>query len=702
MKIKCQFCDRIYNDPTASCPGCGAYNEAPEEEFFAPAPQPRPQPSAPPKRSYAVRIVSISVSLIFLLAFYVFRSNDFRTSSQSRDGSVATERASEEGIIELYKALEANPKDFGVVQKLTTLLYGAKRESEAREVSMYLLRGQCDDPSFYRGIAGAMQGSGDKGYAVRMYLCSYQISGEKADLELAAKSGSPADFMGTGPTSQSLEFLFRKPMSLITWEDVGQIKYISAHYDYIEISTEPYAEDEYSSRDAIQSFRVDNSSDDAFVYLYDLEQLEVYRSANLDEINLFALQGLRSLRLSNLSKSPDLNAIANLPLLESLHVGGSGITTLDGLDNLPGLRELSLEGTEIESLSMLASYRNIKSLLLRNNKKLTGLSSLEMMDHLEALHVERQDVLDFRFLEKMHSLSELALINTSVKDIYFLSQLETLEALTIRENSDLKSVSGIGELTGLKRLSVTASEFNMSGLDELASLNELEYLKLYNPTSLSMISGLSSIKTLELSSISLLRSISPIAGLVNLETFRVDSTSTNIGHFDYSMEALASLPNLTHVSIPGHSLYYSKPLFSIPTLEYLDLTGCRLEFSNLSGLKNVKTLKLGGTKWINGVQIWGSGGITNYGWNDVETDAALATAVGLEKLERLEINKTTLGDISFIGTLPNLEYADLADNYITDISPLSGSDSLREVNLSGNPVRDWSIAESWTHVYVVR
>ena len=137
-------------------------------------------------------------------------------------------------------------------------------------------------------------------------------------------------------------------------------------------------------------------------------------------------------------------------------------------------------------------------------------------------------------------------------------------------------------------------------------------------------------------------------------------------------------------------------------LEYLDLTGCRLEFSNLSGLKNVKTLKLGGTKWINGVQIWGSGGITNYGWNDVETDAALATAVGLEKLERLEINKTTLGDISFIGTLPNLEYADLADNYITDISPLSGADSLREVNLSGNPVRDWSIAESWTHVYVVR
>ena len=702
MKVKCRYCDRIYNNPDQPCPGCGAFNEAGPEFVQRPIQQLQPVPPKAPKRSNAVRVVSITMSAIFLLGLWLFNTNSSTTSSGI--ASIAQVNSNEVDIVELYKQLEENPLDFAIALKLTTILYSSNKQGEAREVAMYLPRGLCSEASFYREIASVMAKHSDKSYACRMYLCAYQLSGDPADLDSAAECGTPGELMKSGPTTQSLELFFRKPMSLITWEEVGNVKYFAPHYDYIELSLENPAEIEYDFADTVQSFRYDKAEDNEFVYLYGLVSLDIYKGTQLSDTNLFALQRLRSLYISNLSGSQALSDIANIPLLESLHVGGSGITLLEGLDKLPGLRTLSLEGTSIETLSILASYRNIKNLSLKNNKNLTGLSSLEMMDHLEGLHIERQEVLDFRFLEKMHSLKELSLIDTAIKDIFFLSQLNELEALTISKNSDLKTVAGIGELSNLRRLAITANEFNIKGVEEIASLTGLEFLRLYNPTSVSMISGLTSLKTLELNSLSMLDSLSPVAGLSNLETFRVDEHTGGFGYFQASLSPLASLPKLTHVSIPGWALYYSKPLLDIGTLEYLDLTGCRLEYSytGLSGLANVKTLKLGGTKWLSNVQIWNTGGITNYAWDNVDTNDAVSTISGLTALERLELANTELSDISFMPALPALEYVDLADNYITDISPLGEAKELREVNLSGNPVRDWSIAEGWTHVYVVR
>ena len=698
MKIKCAFCDRIYADTTEPCPGCGAYNEAPEEPAFRYVAPPQPQIHTKPKRSYAVRIVTLSMSLIFLVGLFFFLSDN-----PERISDVGIVQAvDQQSVLELYEILSENPADFDSVYKLTTILYSTNKQSEAREIAMYLLREQCTDVLFFRNIAESMLKYGDKSYACRMYLRAYQLSGNIADLDSATECGSPGELMPTGPTSQSLEFFFRKPMSLITWAEIGEVKYFAPHYDYIEMSLADPAEVEFNFKDTLQAFRFDRSEDSSFAYLYGLRELDVYTRLNFSDTNLFALQELHTLKISNLSNSPNLSAIANIPLLQNLHVGGTNITTLDGLDRLPKLQSLSLQGTSIESLSILASYRNIKSLSLNNNKNLTGLSSLEMMDHLEGLHVERQEVLDFRFLEKMHSLKELSLINTAIKDIFFLAQLDTLEALTINKNDDLKSISGIGELTGLKRLAVSANKFDISGLEEIANLTNLEWLRLYNPTSISMISGITSIKALELNSLSMLDSLAPAANLINLESFSVDAA--DYGYFDASLAPLASLPKLTHVSIPGWTLYYSNALFGIKTLEYLDLTGCRLEFSSagLSGLDNVKTLKLGSTKWLANVRIWGSGGITNHSWDNVDTDRAVSTVTGLANLERLELAKTELADIEFVPSLPSLTYLDLSDNYITDISSLSEATELREVNLSGNPVRDWSIAESWTHIYVVR
>jgi|GEM_PF-3551576 len=705
MLIKCQYCERIYDNPLQPCPFCGAVNEAPPK----PSPQAQPMQMRPQGQLTKVQKTSFLIGIVMLALCFVLAAMRNLPSSKKggpiSDSNMGTnsEMIATYDVVEMYKMLEEDPANFKIVLQLTQMLYRNGKTGEARAVAMHLPREQCSDAAIYREMAQIMQMDSDASYACRMYLCAYQLSADAADLASATKIGMPSEIMPNGPTAQALELYLRKPMSLVTWEEIGEIRFWGLRYDYIELSGASPAEMEYGFEDTVQSFPFDTVMDGAYVYLYGLSALNIYTSVQFSEVNLFALQSLRELSLANLSREPNLGGIVNIPFLESLHVGGSGIVSLDGLDRLPHLHTLSLEGTGIETLSALASYRNIKTLSLKNNKALTGLSSLEMMDHLEGLHIERQDVLDFRFLEKMHVLKELSLVNTAVKDIYFLSQLGTLESLTILRNSDLKTVAGIGALTGLRRLSITANEFKMDGVGEIRNLTALEWLRLDTPTSVSMISGLTALRTLELSSLAMLDSLSPVTGLVNLETFRVDSSLGGHGSFENSFAPLASLPKLTHVSITGWDLYESKALFGMKALEYLDLTGCRLAFgAGLGGLTNVKTLKLGGTRWIRNVQIWSDGFMQSVDWDDVSADEVAATLRGLTTVEYLTLNKIALADVSFLSSMTNLEHVNLADNYITDIAPLSEAEVLRQVNLSGNPVRDWSIAEGWTHVYVVR
>ena len=705
MKVKCLYCGRIYNDPTQACPGCGAFNEAlPEPVVSKPRPIPQNMPVHTPTKTqnHAIAVILVTVIIVSILLIGVFSYN--ANTQNITNNTNMTIISDEIDTTELYKSLEENPTNFDIVVELTTALYSHGKQSEAQSVAMTLFSKHCEDISIYHNIADIMQQYNDISYACRMYLCAYQLSNDDIDLASATECGTPGELMKNGPTVQALELFFQNPISMITWEDIGKIQYFSPHYDYIEMSLDNPTDLEYSFTDTIQSFRIDRSEDSSYTYLYGLCRLDIYTSTQFRDVNLFALQKLRSLYISNLTNSSNMGIISNLPQLEILHVGGSDITSLDGLDKLPQLHTFSLTGTSIESLSALASYHNIKTLSLKNNDKLTGLSSLEIMGHIEGLHIEDQAVFDFRFLDKMSALKELSIIDTSIKDISFLSKLGNLEALTIYDNDDLKNISTVGSLSNLRRLSITANKFNVTGVEEIANLTSLEWLRLYNPTSISMISTLTSLKTLELSSISILDSFAPIAGLTNLETFRVDTHTGGFASFDGSLSPLASLPKLKHVSIPGYALYHGKALFDVKTLTYLDLTGCRLEFASngFSKLKNLKTLKLSGTKWISNVQIWSDGGITNYNWDNVASDNAISTIVGLSTLEHLELAKTELVDISFIPSLTKLIYVDLADNYITNIAPLGNTQTLRQVNLSGNPVQDWSPAENWTHVHVIR
>ena len=53
-----------------------------------------------------------------------------------------------------------------------------------------------------------------------------------------------------------------------------------------------------------------------------------------------------------------------------------------------------------------------------------------------------------------------------------------------------------------------------------------------------------------------------------------------------------------------------------------------------------------------------------------------------------------LTDISFVSSLPNLEYLDIKDNYVTDITPLEGLGRLSTLHCAGNPVGNLRVLSS--------
>lgn len=97
--------------------------------------------------------------------------------------------------------------------------------------------------------------------------------------------------------------------------------------------------------------------------------------------------------------------------------------------------------------------------------------------------------------------------------------------------------------------------------------------------------------------------------------------------------------------------------------------GYRLKSSDLEPLKYAKNLKA-----------------IDFGHHDITT---LDFLKGLD-LELVILGDNMIEDISVLGEMPHLQYAELFMNRITDISPLANCEALLDLNLTGNYVTDLS------------
>ena len=313
-----------------------------------------------------------------------------------------------------------------------------------------------------------------------------------------------------------------------------------------------------------------------------LFSLRILQLNNCEELTkLVALRLLTELQELELMDCPKLISFEGLPKhsqLMRLDIRGStNPEELDGFENLsqlidlrrelipgplingqgepfsPLLRTLSIDSSfyTTENVKKLMGYTQLKKLwvspcfYLRN---IDGLpKSLQVLSLKQCVRLESiEPIAQLRDLRSLclHSYEE-----RSLKEFWFLPELQHLHTLKLEiSGSHAHDLSFLGALTGLRKLSLHYYE-NITSLNGIETLNQLEELELISCTSLQDVSGLKNFPNL------------------------IKLTISDCKKLQTGLEVLPNLPRLHSLAIGEEANQASDKLSQLTSLEELVLGG---------------------------------------------------------------------------------------------------------------------------------
>ncbi|MBR5090778.1 MAG: hypothetical protein IK093_15210, partial [Ruminiclostridium sp.] len=381
-----------------------------------------------------------------------------------------------------------------------------------------------------------------------------------------------------------------------------------------------------------------------------------------DEIaeQLLALKNLRSITFYRIN---DISSVKKLAPLESL----SEITLyecydlndISAINSLNNLKKVEVSCSDPTQISKLGKYDDLTVVLQIKDITPQTISVLASCGNLTG--VKQKGGYDDRL---SNSQVELLTTLTQLKKLYIDTTADKL--------TDLNCMSSLNDL---KELEVHLSRYYDSPKQDIStvmSMSGLEYLDISGhfdfPTNIGSLKKLKHLRIT--SSVDDHDDFSAIGLLTDLEYLEFDANYKDV---DYSF--LSGLKNLKSLTIDGTSANKLTPLTSLTNLESLSLTGALKRDYNdgidllkpLAQLKNLKSVD---------IYISGSSGDTNSnGW----TSRFYAPLGEIKSLTSLTITDTGMADVdlSFISGLGNW-FSDLRfrNMNITDLSFLSGKSVL--------------------------
>lgn len=185
------------------------------------------------------------------------------------------------------------------------------------------------------------------------------------------------------------------------------------------------------------------------------------------------------LKLLELSPSGpfQLPTAPNWPLLESLTINNSELTSLSSLGALPNLNALYLSNNSISSIASFADFSNLTSLYLSRNA-LTSLEGIASLTALTELSISNNEIADVSALSNTPLLKTLNISGLPINDVSVLAdlpELTTLYATGLDEITDWQVLSELPNLTSLDLSNTTADTLGYVG-----SLSQLTSFSTYN------------------------------------------------------------------------------------------------------------------------------------------------------------------------------------------------------------------------------
>ncbi len=398
---------------------------------------------------------------------------------------------------------------------------------------------------------------------------------------------------------------------------------------------------------------------------------------------------------------------------------------LQGMENLTSIAsEMSLDELydqipypeNIQSIEMLDTFfcsdcegiQNFPNLkVFTADSGIEDISRLSEMTGLEALYLGTYDVLDFSPLYNLTNLKALALDASHLKDISFIQSMPNLMYLSIANTDELKSIQPLEGCAGTLEqlfLSNTWGIEDYSVIEQLTNLTQLQLCVSYEDT-LPSFSGLQNLEYLELYGADDLHAIGEAKGLIylsldscNCEDMTFLSGLQNLEFLDLydmsgyfvSLQPVTQLPKLRILDISDSTAYTdAAALLGIPTLEEFYMNDCHIGFNINAVPANAHLHVLN----MNNAEIFELAD-PNYGWLQDSTPIALSEHTDMfanfPNLEILSLQGQELDSLSFVeeAGLSHLQILDIEDNYVLDLSPLTGLEELEYVYCGNNPLAD--------------
>ena len=298
---------------------------------------------------------------------------------------------------------------------------------------------------------------------------------------------------------------------------------------------------------------------------------------------------------------------------------------------------------------------------------------------------------------KNAELSRITLENLPISDLSPLALFPELNYIGARYCENLTSLDGIESLTNLNRLDCY-SGYALEDISALANLTNLKYLDLNsnNITDLSPLAGLVKLETLVLSG-NPITDMSPLANLPALESLGLGSTDIaaipeggttavtylTFGGYDSDLADIThiaewlSAEKEVQISLNFEVLNSLSGIEKIGSMDYLNVQGDNITNEDMAYLGKAHIRKL----------TLKSSAITD-----------LSAFSGNEFIEEFGIEAHDLTDVSPLASCPNLTYISIYKTPVTDISCLAGMENLRQLILTMTTVADVSCLASCTNL----
>lgn len=335
--------------------------------------------------------------------------------------------------------------------------------------------------------------------------------------------------------------------------------------------------------------------------------------------------------------------------------------------------------------SVLKKMMDTRTLDLSQNQLLQDIEPLDEFKQLEFLDLSYTMITDITPLRNLSNLKTLRLNNTLVTQIDPLKYSTAIETLALNGTA----IDDISILSGFKNL----KELNISGtfiksLAPISTLNSLQTLDLSN-TSISDLSPLTGKEKLELiyASSSKVSTIGALSECKGVRELYLDNTPI------ISIQTLKNLSNLEVLNISNTSVNALQDLNGLKRLEkvYCDNTLVSKEQAEAYMKANPQTLVIYESKnlktwWIELEDKWRNVIKQAINVGDNPTDEKLARVVLIDSL-----NMSGLKSISSLGNLsrmPQLTYLNIQGTSVKDLSVLGELKSLKHIVLNNTPVND--------------